>query len=258
MAGFLKDATRKSSILITGGGSGIGLAFAKRLSAIGHEVIVVGRRLEQLAKAKEDCPELHTLQGDVGSEEGRVTLAATINAEFPQVNVLINNAGIQNRLPPFTDPEQLNLWHRHKQEIEINFEAPIHLTTLLLPQLLTHDIGMVANVSSGLAFVPMSIMPTYCATKAALHSYTLSLREQLKSSSVKVIEIIPPAVNTDLGGAGLHSFGENLDEFADHIMASVFENDECVEVGFKMSEKMRNASRSELNAAFAHLNSMSH
>lgn len=225
---------------------------------MGHEVIIVGRRQDQLDKAKAECPSLVTLQGDVGSETGRENLVTTIKNDYPQVNVLINNAGIQNRLPPLADSAQQTLWHQHKNEIAINLEAPIHLSILLLPQLSSHAASLIVNVSSGLAFLPLAAMPTYCATKAALHSFTLSLRHQLKDTSVKVIEIVPPAVNTDLGGAGLHSFGENLDEFANHIMAKLFESDDNVEVGFKMSEKARSSSRSELDASFKFMNSQHH
>ena len=122
--------------------------------------------------------------------------------------MLVNNAGIQNRLPPLVvqsqSSESVNAaWQAHKAEIAINFEAPIHLSMmLLLPQLSGHPSSLIVNVTSGLSFVPIAFMPTYCATKAAAHSFTLSLRQQLKDTSVKVLEIVPPAVNTDLGGAG--------------------------------------------------------
>lgn len=134
----------------------------------------------------------------------------------------------------------------------------MHLSMLLIPHLLSKSQSKIINVTSGLAFVPMAVMPTYCATKAFMHSFTMSLRQQLAGTSIGVIEIAPPAVNTDLGGAGLHTFGENLDEFADHIIGKLLENDENVEVGYKMSEKARNASREEVNATFAAMNSRAH
>lgn len=164
-----------------------------------------------------------------------------------------------HRLTPLTDPAHgTDLWSRHKAEIATNFEAPMHLSMLLLPQLLTKTQSRIINVTSGLAFVPIASMATYCATKAAMHSFTLSLRQQLLSTSVGVIEIAPPAVNTDLGGSGLHTFGENLDEFADHVLAKLEESDENVEFGFKMSERVRNASRAELDGAFKGMNSGAH
>ena len=248
MAGFWHNGSH--FVLITGGASGIGFGLAKRLVAKGHTVAVCGRRAEQLALAQDQCPGLVTIQGDVASESGRKSLAEKIRLDFPNINVLVNNAGIQNRLPPLTDPVHGNeLWDRHKQEIAINFEAPMHLTYLLLPLLLAKPKSQVINVTSGLSFVPIAAMATYCATKAAMHSFTLSLRYQLSSTSViiymlgyefskvcntsynaklqvSVLEIIPPAVNTDLGGAGLHTFGENLDAFSDHVIAKMEESDD--------------------------------
>lgn len=241
----------KFSIVITGGGSGIGNALAKRLSNNGHEVIIVGRRLEQLEKAREECPALVLLQGDVGTAAGRKQLADTVIKDYPQVDILINNAGIQNRLPPLYEPQD---WQNHEDEISINFSAPIHLSNLLLPHLVKKPVAAIINVTSGLAFVPMALMPTYCATKAAAHSFTLSLRQQLLNTSVKVIEIIPPAVKTDLGGKGLHDMGENLDEFADHVIQKLEESDDNVEFGFKFAETARNASREQINGIFQHLN----
>lgn len=243
----------RHSILVTGGGSGIGLAFAKRMVLAGHEVVVCGRRLEQLAKAKEAVPELIIIQGDVSTEIGRIALAEKIIAEYPQVNCLVNNAGIQNRLPPFTDPSHKDaLWPRHKEEMAINFEAPMHLALLLLPHLLTKPSAQIVNVTSGLAFVPISFMPVYCATKAAMHSFTMSLRQQLLQTPCSVLEIVPPAVNTDLGGAGLHTFGENLDEFADSVWTRMQAGE--LEIGFKMSEMGRLASREQLDQSFKFLN----
>jgi uncharacterized oxidoreductase len=259
MASFLSSVGVKSSILITGGGSGIGFAFAKRFVELGHEVIIVGRRQEQLDLAKATVPSLITIRGDVSTEDERINLSNIIKSNYPQVNVLINNAGIQNRLVPLSDPAQqeLSSWLRHKTEIAINFEAPIHLTILLLPVLQAHPIALVANVTSGLSFVPIASMPTYCATKAALHSFTLSLRHQLQQLTppIRVVEIVPPAVNTDLGGVGLHTAGENLDEYADHVIAKLVESDENVEIGYKMSERARQASRAEIDNFFKFLNS---
>lgn len=167
------------------------------------------------------------------------------------MNVLINNAGIQNRNKPLKEPQD---WSSIKSEIQINFEAPIHLSTLLLPHFTTKEVAAIMNVTSGLAFAPLAFMPVYCATKAALHSFTLSLRQQLLSTSVRVVEIIPPAVNTDLGGKGLHDFGENLDEFADHVMGKLEESDDNIEFGYKFSEANRLASREQLDATFKAMN----
>jgi uncharacterized oxidoreductase len=124
---------------------------------------------------------------------------------------------------------------------------------LFLPHLRRQPRAAILNVSSGLAFAPIAAMPIYCASKAALHSFTLSLRQQLSSSSVEVIEIIPPAVNTDLGGPGLHTFGEPLDEFADDIFARLGGNE--LEIAYGTAAKASRASRDELDQAFAAMNS---
>lgn len=248
----------KSTIVITGGGSGIGKGLAIRFLQYGHNVIIIGRRLEQLEKTKQEYPNIITIQGDISNELGRYEVVNLILQQYPQVNVWINNAGIQNRLPALTDITSSHgkqLWNRHKQEIATNFEAPIHLCMLLIPHLMSKEFAKIINVSSGLAFVPMSRMPIYCSTKAGLHSFTMSLRAQLKDTPITVLEIIPPAVNTDLGGVGLHNFGEPLDEFSDYIFQKMMEDNNLTEIGYKYSEKTRNASREEVNALFEEMNS---
>ena len=200
-----------NTMLITGGGSGIGLALAKRYAARGNRVIISGRRIEALAAAKRGTPELETLQGDVSSEAGCMALAEEARTRFPALNVLVNNAGIQNRPPPLLQPQD---WSAHHDELATNLDAPLHLTILLLPHLAKAPFGAVVNVTSGLAFAPLAIMPTYCLTKAALHSFTLSLRHQLKDTALDVVEIVPPAVNTDMGGPSLHTFGVDVEAFA--------------------------------------------
>jgi uncharacterized oxidoreductase len=240
---------KSSTVLITGGASGIGLALAKRFVAQGAQVIVCGRRKEQLALAKSECPQLVTLVADVSSVAERQALAERVVKDFPKLNVLINNAGIQNRPPPLTAPQN---WADHEREVEINLKAPMHLSMLLIPHLVKQSSAAIMNVSSGLAFSPLAFMGTYCLTKAALHSFTLSLRHQLKQTSVQVVEIIPPMVQTDLGGKGLHDEGAPLDVFADHSMAELAKG--SVEFGFGFSEKSRTASRAELDGMFAGMN----
>jgi uncharacterized oxidoreductase len=238
-----------NTILVTGGGSGIGLALAKRYAARGNRVVISGRRAEALAAAKRDMPALETLRGDVSSEAGRVALMEEAIARFPALNVLVNNAGIQNRPAPLLQPQH---WSSHRAELATNLDAPLHLTMLLLPHLAKAPFGAVVNVTSGLAFAPIAFMPTYCLTKAALHSFTLSLRHQLKDTALDVVEIVPPAVNTDLGGPGLHTFGVDLDAFADSIFERL-DNGET-EIGYETSEARRLASRQELDAYFAQSN----
>ena len=238
-----------NTILVTGGGSGIGLAQAKRYAARDNRVVISGRRAEALAAAKRDTSALETLRGDVSSEAGRVALAQEALARFPTLNVLVNNAGIQNRPAPLLQPQD---WSAHRAELATNLDAPLHLTMLLLPHLAKAPFGAIVNVTSGLAFAPIAFMPTYCLTKAALHSFTLSLRHQLKDTALDVVEIVPPAVNTDLGGPGLHTFGVDLDAFADSIFARL-ENGET-EIGYATSETRRLASRQELDAYFVQSN----
>ncbi|GAX82538.1 hypothetical protein CEUSTIGMA_g9965.t1 [Chlamydomonas eustigma] len=251
------DWNAPSCIFMTGGGSGIGLALAIRFLTKGHDVLICGRRKDVLDAAAKKHPGLIPFVGDVSTEEGRKAIADRIISEFPSVNVLINNAGIQNRLPPLLDPSHAEgLWYKHKQELAINLEAPIHLSMLLIQHLKSKSNAMIMNVTSGLAFVPIAFMPVYCTTKAGLHSFTLSLRHQLKDTPISVVELAPPAVNTDLGGPGLHTFGANVDEFTDSVFARMVAGE--VEVGFGTSEKSRKFNYEEREAAFKHMNSASH
>lgn len=221
-----------NTILITGGSSGIGLAFAQRFLQRGNEVIICGRREEKLKEAKEKFPQLHIKRTDVADEKQRIELFKWATKEFPNLNVLVNNAGIQRRIKFSEEFGGNNFdWSVIKQEIEINLEAPIHLTTLLLKHISAQNNPCIINVTSGLAFMPPVWVPVYGATKAGLHSFTFSLREQLSETNVKVIEIIPPAVNTDLGGPGLHTFGAPLDDFADAIFEGLEKGE--IEIGYK-------------------------
>lgn len=184
-----------NTILITGGTSGIGLAFAEGFMAAGSKVIICGRREERLKALREKHPDLITKTCDISKASEREVLAQWVLQNHPETNILMNNAGIQ-LLTDLTKPVDLN---RIQSEIETNVVAPIHLTSLFTQHLSTKANAAVINISSGLAFVPLAFMPVYCATKAAVHSLTLSLRHQLKNTSVKVFEIAPPSVDTELG-----------------------------------------------------------
>jgi uncharacterized oxidoreductase len=236
-----------NTILVTGGTSGIGMALAERFLSLGNEVIVCGRRAEALEAMKKRQPRIHTRICDVGSAEDRVALSHWITAEFPKLNVLVNNAGIQRK----HDFKSLEDWSDTISEIDININGPVHLSALLIPHLLRQRKSEIINVSSNLAFVPLAPMPVYCASKAFIHSFTLSLRHQLKDTSVGVSEIIPPAVKTNLGGA--HDFGADLDAFADSIIAQLKEGK--IEATYGMSERSSQASRDELDKIFAEMNS---
>ncbi len=184
-----------NTILITGGTSGIGLAFAEQFLAAGSKVIICGRREERLKALSEKYPDLVTKKCDVANASDREELADWVLQNHPEINVLMNNAGVQ-LFTDMTKPVDLD---RIQSEIETNVIAPIHLTSLFAEHLSHKDNAVIINISSGLAFAPLAFMPVYCATKAAVHSLTLSLRHQLKNTSVKVFEIIPPSVDTELG-----------------------------------------------------------
>ncbi|WP_347158922.1 SDR family oxidoreductase [Pontibacter chitinilyticus] len=239
-----------NTILVTGGASGIGLALAERFLKAGSEVIICGRREDKLNEAQQKHPQLHTRVCDVAQASERVALAKWLEQEFPNLNVLINNAGIQRRVQVAEIGEE---WAEHQQEIAINVEAPVHLSALLLPLLKQQPTAYIMNVTSGLAFVPGSFAAIYSATKAFMHSFTMSLRYQLKKTSIKVIEIVPPAVNTDLGGAGLHTFGAPLNAFADAMIEGIANGEQ--EIGFGSSNTNRTASREEIDAIFEQMNS---
>jgi len=237
-----------NTVLITGGASGIGLALARRFIQDGSTVIVCGRREEKLAEARKNHPELKTLACDLSKEKDRVRLSEWATKEFPRLNVLVNNAGIQRRVRIGGDKK----WSATHEEIAINFEAPVHLTALFLPHLMKQERPAIMNVTSGLAFSPMASAPIYCATKAALHSFTLSLRHQLAGTQVQVIEIIPPAVNTDLGGPGLHTFGVAVDEFVNAVTMGLRQGEP--EIAYGYSQRASQASRSELDEIFQRMN----
>ncbi|MCZ8522913.1 MULTISPECIES: SDR family oxidoreductase [Paenibacillus] len=238
-----------NTVLITGGASGIGFAMAERFIRAGSRVIVCGRREEKLREAKERLPELHTRVCDVADEASRQSLFDWTVNEFPEVNVLVNNAGIQQRVNLLEAAED---WSYYRQEIAANLEAPIHLAMLFAPFLAGQGRPAIINVTSGLAFSPLAGVPVYSATKAALHSFTMSLRHQLAQTGVQVIEVAPPAVDTDLGGPGLHTFGAPLGNFADGIFQGLAEG--RTEIGYGPSEKSLRMSRDEIDAAFEAMN----
>jgi uncharacterized oxidoreductase len=182
------------TILITGGSAGIGLAFALKFLELGNEVIVTGRRQATLDQVKAKHPKLHTLQSDVADPAQIAALAARVKVEFPKLDVLMNNAGIflnKNLKAPASDLGGLML------EMNINVGGVIGMTSAFI-DILTANKGTLINVSSALAFVPLPSAPIYSATKAAIHSYTQSLRFQLEETGVEVIELMPPVVKTDL------------------------------------------------------------
>ena len=204
------------TILITGGSAGIGLAFALKFLELGNEVIVTGRRQAVLDTVKSRHPKIHTIQSDIADPKQIANLAARVKADFPTLDVLMNNAGVGIAMDlkvPASDLAALT------SEVDINLGGVIRMTSALI-DILTANRGTIINVSSGLAFVPLASNPIYSATKAAVHSYTQSLRLQLENSGVEVIELMPPAVRTDL-----------TDEFAEHGI-SMISTDELIKLSF--------------------------
>lgn len=237
------------TVLVTGGGSGIGLAIARRFLDAGSEVIICGRREATLQRAQEQMPGLHILQGDVETTQGREALIDQVIQDFPAFDVLVNNAGLQRRRRFGEDDAP---WDERQQEIAINFEAPVQLCSLVLDHFRRQPCAAIINVTSGLAFVPGLFAPVYSATKAAMHSFTLSLRGELSRTAIEVIEIAPPAVNTDLGGVGVHVDGAPVDDFADAVMARIANGEN--EVGYEGSETRRQAARQALGDTFEQMN----
>ena len=182
------------TILITGGSAGIGLAFALKFLELGNEVIVTGRREAVLDEVKAKYPKLHTIQSDVADPAQISALAARVKSDFPKLDVLMNNAGImlhKNLKAPAADIAGL------MTEVNVNVGGVISTTSAFI-DILRANKGTVINTSSALAFVPLPSAPIYSATKAAIHSYTQSLRFQLEETGVEVIELMPPAVKTDM------------------------------------------------------------
>jgi uncharacterized oxidoreductase len=182
------------TILITGGSAGIGLAFALKFVELGNQVIVTGRRQAVLGEVKAKYPELNTIQSDVANPVQIAALAARLKRDFPKLDVLMNNAGImihRNLTVSAADLAELTA------EMNINVAGLIGMTSAFI-DILAANKGTLINVSSALAFVPMPSAPIYSASKAAIHSYTQSLRFQLEETGVEVIELMPPAVKTGL------------------------------------------------------------
>lgn len=236
------------TVLVTGGATGIGFGIAELFAAAGSRVIISGRRQEALDQATRKLPKLAAFSCDLSRVEERERLAKWVAQAHPSLDVLVNNAGIQQRM----DLHDADFWKRTRDELAINLEAPVHLSHLLLPVLSRNKGSCVINVSSGLAFVPMSRAPVYCATKAAIHSFTQSLRRQLKQDGIEVIEIIPPAVSTDLGGVGLHAKDTPVQEFIAAVSAQLAAG--RLEITYGFSDKTSQGSRQELDAAFQRMN----
>jgi uncharacterized oxidoreductase len=238
--------------LVTGGGSGIGFGLVREFLKRGApKVLITGRResvLRDAAAAFESGRIVYKVS-DAGNASDRQALFDWVRTEHPDCNVLVNNAGIQRRIAPAEDTAP---WHERAAEIEINLNGPIHLCTLFIPFFLQKKSGekcWICNVSSGLAFVPLTAGPVYGATKAAIHSYTMAMRYSLQDTHVRMVEIAPPAVKSNLGGS--HDFGEELEEYCADAIENFANGRE--EFGYKFSEIARTADRSTRDAIMLNL-----
>lgn len=243
--------TSGNTIVITGGSSGIGRELALRFNDLGNTVIVTGRRLESLQETIAGRQNMHAVQLDVTSPESIAAFAQTVLTTHPDVNVLINNAGIM-RFEDLTTGGQLD---DAVAQITTNLLGPIRVTNALVEHLATRPNPVIVNVSSGLAFVPRADAPTYSATKAAVHAHTLSLRHQLQGR-VKVIELIPPAVQTELTpGQSTRDGYMPLDAFIDEVMTLFLQQPTPDEIVVERAQPLRRAERDgRFEAIFERLN----
>ena len=190
--------------LITGGSGGIGLGMAEAFHSRGSTVILCGRDEKRLSATANRLPGVVALSCDLANRQQREELAAEVLRRFPKLDILVNNAGIQRYVDLKKDYAELT---SGDDEIAVNFVAVVELTALFIEHLLTRPSAAVINISSGLGFMPMLSTPIYNATKAAVHTYSLALREQLKGTPIKVVEIVPPMVDTNLNREGREAAG---------------------------------------------------
>jgi uncharacterized oxidoreductase len=229
--------TTGNTILVTGGTSGIGLGLARRWHDAGNKVIVAGRRKELLDQIVAEHPGIESLVLDVADSTAITAAAETLTATHPQLNVLVNNAGIGLR-ENLLDPASLPI---AEDQITTNLLGTIRMTYAFLPHLATRDDAVVVNMTSALAFVPMPVTPTYNATKAALHSFSESLRVQLAATPVQVIEVAPPWVRTTFMGTENDEYAMPLDEFLTETMTLLHTQPDAKEIIVEHAKFLRHA-----------------
>lgn len=234
-----------NKILITGGASGIGLGLTERFLKENNRVIICGRRESALKEVSDKFPSVITRACDLSVADQREKLYEWIAEEHADLNVLVNNAGIQQWMAISDD----DFFERAAIEIATNIEAPLHLISLFLK---LKSLDTIINVTSGLSFVPLVKAPVYSATKAFFHSFTISARHLLKSKNVEVIEMIPPALNTDLGGKGIHDAAPPVSDFIEAVFEQMKQGK--TELTFGFSEAVSRANPDDLRNTFNKMN----
>ncbi len=225
-----------NTILITGGGSGIGRALAESFHALGNQVIIAGRRKQVLDEVTAANSGMKSATLNIEDASAIRSFATQVAKDYPALNVLINNAGIMRLENLLAQPGDLA---GAESTITTNLLGPIRLTSALLPVLQKQPHSAIVNVSSGLAFVPLTLTPTYCATKAAIHSYTQSLRFQLKGSTTDVLELIPPYVQTDLMDGASDPRAMPLKEFIAEVMQILKTQPDATEICVERVKPLR-------------------
>ena len=233
-----------NTILITGGATGIGYALASALMKAGNEIVICGRRENKLKKAAKDLPGIKIKVCDITDFTASEALIKWMKKEHPSFNVLINNAGIQQMLD-FTGRVPVEAIAK---EINTNFTAAVYLANLSIKHFLKKKKSSLVNITSGLAYIPLALMPVYCASKSALHAFSVSLRHQLKNTGIKVFEIIPPMVDTDLDrgsreGHGQEDRGIPPDDVAKETLISL--KSDIFEHSVGMAKGLYNAAHSD-------------
>lgn len=229
--------TSGNTILVTGATSGIGLGLALRWHDAGNTVVVAGRRQDLLDRIVAEHPGIEAIQLDVTDPASIAACFTDVTARFPQLNVLVNNAGIM-ATEDLLDPGSLAT---AEATITTNLVGPIRVTSAFAPFLARQADAVIVNTASGLAFVPLAITPTYCATKAAVHSLTQSQRIQFAAHGIDVLELIPPAVQTTLLGMNDDERAMPLEDFLDEVMDILASTPAVTEVAVKRVGFMRDA-----------------
>jgi uncharacterized oxidoreductase len=232
-----------NTILMTGGGSGIGRALAEAFYKLPNTVIIAGRRQSVLDETIKANPGMKSAMLDIESPDAIRAFGVKMAKEFPELNVVIHNAGIMRPENLLDQPENLT---DAEATVTTNLLGPIRLTAALLPQLKKQPVATIMTVSSGLAYLPMALTPTYCATKAAIHSYSLTLRYQLRGTKVEVLELVPPYVQTELMGSRQASDPRAmpLKDFIEETMKILKEQPQAKEILVERVLPLRNAEKS--------------